>query len=89
MWGQSDPNSTRSAPIHSTTDARSSSQNGLIQTWRRKISTGSSANQPRILRSTDRSLRNRSGRNSAPFSTDATRRLGNFVKWLASTIDSR
>ena len=42
MWGQSDPKITRSAPMSSTASLTSSSQNGLIQMWRRKISTGSS-----------------------------------------------
>ena len=42
MWGQSEPKITRSAPIWSTTVSRSSSQNGLTHTWRRKMSTGSS-----------------------------------------------
>ncbi len=41
-WGQSDPKITRSSPTRSTISSTSSSQNGLIQTWRRNVSTGSS-----------------------------------------------
>ena len=42
MWGQSDPKMTRSSPMRSTISSTSSSQNGLIHTWRRNVSTGSS-----------------------------------------------
>ena len=42
MCGQSEPKITRSAPMSSTTSLTSSSQNGLIQTLRRNVSTGSS-----------------------------------------------
>ena len=42
MWGQSDPKITRSSPMRSTISATSSSQNGLIHTLRRNVTTGSS-----------------------------------------------
>ena len=61
MWGQSEPKITRSAPISSTTSSTSSSQNGLIQTWRRNVSTGSSGNQPGILRADDAQLVEQAG----------------------------
>ena len=89
MWGQSDPKMTRSAPMRATTSFTSSSQNGLTQTCLRNVSTGSSENHPGSFLDADRSLRNRSGRNSEPFSTDARRRLGNRSKSLSKTSDAR
>ena len=83
MWGQSEPKITRSTPTASITSSTWSSQNGLTQTWRRKVSTGSSGNQPFILRASTRSRSNIPGRNLEPFSTEATRRLGNRWKRLS------
>ena len=41
--GQSEPKSTRSAPIRAVSPAMSSSGNGDTQKWRRKISDGRSS----------------------------------------------
>ena len=87
MWGQSEPKMTRSTPHASITSSTSSSQNGLTHTWRRKVSTGSSGNQPFIFRPVTRSRSNIPGRNLEPFSTEATRRLGKRWKRLSQMSD--
>ncbi len=86
MCGQSLPKMTRSAPIQSTTAYGSSSQNGFIQTCRRNVSTGSSVVQPGDFFAVERSFLNSSGRNSDPFSMDASRRFGKRTK-IWSKID--
>ena len=83
MWGQSEPKMTRSTPQASMTSSTWSSQNGLTQTWRRNVSTGSSGNQPFIFRPVTRSRSNMPGRNFEPFSTEATRRFGKRWKRLS------